>query len=96
MRRQTTDSTFDSWHNRRQRRLVIDALFLGIVGALCAQLFMLLLHWANSILLAGIAGYSPPGFPEEGGVLREQIGPHGLWLIPVASTPRERDRSRKR
>jgi len=86
MRRQTSDPTSGSWRNHRQRRLVIDALLLGVVGALSAQLFMLLLHWASSILLTGIARYHPPGLPEEGGVLREQIGPYGLWLIPVATT----------
>jgi hypothetical protein len=64
MRRQTTDSTSDSWHNHQQRRLVVDALLLGIVGALSAQLFMLLLHGASWILLTGIAGYHPPGLPE--------------------------------
>ncbi len=47
---------------------------------------MLVLHWANLILLTGIAGYHPPGLPEEGGVLREQVGPYGLWLIPLATT----------
>ena len=86
MQRKTADPTTGPWPNHRQRRLVVDALLLGVVGALSAQLFMLLLHWANLILLTGIAGYHPPGLPEEGGVLREQVGPYGLWLIPLVTT----------
>ncbi|NOZ57718.1 MAG: chloride channel protein [Calditrichaeota bacterium] len=70
----------------RQRRLIVDALFLGVVGALSAQIFMFLLHLAQKIFLIGLAGYHPPGLPEEGGVLQQAIGPHGLWLIPVATT----------
>ena len=33
-----------------------------------------------------MAGYAPPGLPEEGGVLKQIIGPHGLWLVPLATT----------
>ncbi len=33
-----------------------------------------------------LAGFQPPGLPNEGGVLQGVIGPHGLWLIPVATT----------
>src|SRR5204862_3954405 len=32
-----------------------------------------------------IAGYRPPGLPDEGGVLQEVLGPQGLWLVPVAT-----------
>ena len=70
---------------KRQHQLIIDSVFLGIVGALGAQVFMLLLHWAQKIFL-GFAQYHPPGLPEEGGVLQQVIGPHGLWLIPVVTT----------
>jgi CIC family chloride channel protein len=70
----------------RQRRLIIDTLILGVVGALSAQLFTLLLHIGASFFLGHIAGYQPPGLPEEGGVLRQVIGANGLWLIPVATT----------
>ena len=31
-----------------------------------------------------LAGYQPPGLPEEGGVLRQVIGAYGLWLLPAA------------
>ena len=70
---------------RRQHQLILDSILLGVVGALAAQVFMLLLHWAQAIFL-GFAQYSPPGLPEEGGVLKEVIGPHWLWLIPVITT----------
>jgi chloride channel protein, CIC family len=42
---------------------------------LCSRFFLVLL-----------AGYSPPGLPQEGGVLRQAIGNHGLWLIPISTT----------
>jgi CIC family chloride channel protein len=71
---------------RAQHRLILDTVFLGVVGALGAQLFMWLLRMAQSILLVGIAGYSPPRLPVEGGVLGESIGSHGLWWIPLATT----------
>jgi CIC family chloride channel protein len=70
---------------KRQHQLLFDAVLLGVVGALAAQIFMLLLHWSQRIFL-GFAQYHPPGLPEEGGVLREIIGPHWLWFIPIITT----------
>jgi len=70
----------------RQRRLVFDALLLGAVGAVAAQLFTWLLHTASSIFLVRLAGYQAPGLPSEGGSAVQVIGPHGLWLLPVATT----------
>jgi chloride channel protein, CIC family len=67
-------------------RLLVEAAVLGVVGALAAQVFMWALRLCERIFLVGIAGYHPPGLPEEGGVLRQSVGPHGLWLIPVATT----------
>ncbi len=69
-----------------QRRLLLDTILLGIVGALAAQLFLQLLHWSQAFFLHWLAGYSPPGLPTEGGTLAQAVGPHGLWLIPVATT----------
>jgi CIC family chloride channel protein len=66
--------------------LILDTLLLGIVGALSAQLFTLTLRLAQSFFLNRLAGYYPPALPNEGGVLQQVIGPHGLWLIPVATT----------
>ncbi len=70
----------------RARRLLIDSIILGIVGALSAQLFMLLLRGCEHFFCLWIADYIPPGLPEEGGVLRQQIGHFGLWMIPVVTT----------
>ncbi len=67
-------------------RLLIESVFLGVAGALSARLFMWLLHACERLFLHGIAGYSSPGLAESGGVLRQTIGPHGLWLVPVATT----------
>jgi CIC family chloride channel protein len=70
----------------RTHRLLIDSILLGLIGALSAQLFMLFLHASEHIFSVWLAGYVPPGLPEEGGVLRQQIGPGGLWLIPIVTT----------
>ncbi len=70
---------------RRQHQLILDSILLGIVGALAAQIFMWLLRWAQAIFL-NFAQYHPPGLPEEGGVLHEVIGAHGLWYIPIITT----------
>jgi CIC family chloride channel protein len=69
-----------------QRRLIVDAVLLGVAGAIAAQLFTLLLHGVDAIMLRGLAGYQAPGLPNEGGTLVEHIGSHGLWLVPVATT----------
>jgi chloride channel protein, CIC family len=66
-------------------RLLIESAFLGVVGALGAQIFTWLLQLCNRIFLQELAGYRMPGL-ERGGSLRQVIGPHGLWLIPVATT----------
>lgn len=71
---------------KREHRLILDSVMLGVVGALAAQLFTLLLRLAQQLLLEGLAAYRPPGLPDEGGVLRQLIGPHGLWWIPLATT----------
>jgi chloride channel protein, CIC family len=67
-------------------RLLLSSVGLGVVGALAAQLFMWALRTCQHFFLTMLAGYTPPGLPEEGGVLRQVIGHHGLWLIPVSTT----------
>ena len=67
-------------------RLLFDSVLLGIVGGLGAQILMWMLRLSGHLFLVWFAGYRPPGLPEEGGVLREVIGPHGLWLVPIATT----------
>jgi CIC family chloride channel protein len=70
----------------RRQWIIVDTLLLGVVGALSAQLFTLMLKGAEALLLSGLAGYTPPGLPDEGGVLKQVIGAHWLWLIPAATT----------
>jgi CIC family chloride channel protein len=72
--------------NTDKPRLLFDSVILGIIGGLSAQLFVWLLRLSAKVFLVWLAGYRPPGLPEEGGVLREVVGPHGLWLVPVATT----------
>jgi CIC family chloride channel protein len=69
-----------------QKRLLLDTILLGIVGALSAQAFTYMLRVAQALFLTRLTGYRTPGLPEEGGVLQQIIGPHGLWLIPLATT----------
>jgi CIC family chloride channel protein len=69
-----------------QRRLIVETIMLGVAGALAAQVFNLLLRLANWLFLGQIAGYRPPGLPNEGGVPYPVIGSHGLWLVPIATT----------
>ena len=64
----------------RQQRLIVDAALLGVAGALASQLFTYLLRGATWLFQVQLAGYRPPGLPDEGGVLREVIGAHGLWV----------------
>ncbi len=70
---------------RRQHQLIFDSVLLGVVGALGAQVFMLLLRWSQRLFM-GFAQYSAPGLPTEGGTLQQVIGAHGLWFIPIITT----------
>jgi chloride channel protein, CIC family len=72
--------------NDDKPRLLLDSIVLGIIGGLSAQLFTWMLRFFQSVFLVGLAGYQSPGLPGEGGVLKEVIGLHGLWLVPVATT----------
>lgn len=67
-------------------QLLVASVMLGTVGALAARLFMWALRICQHFFLISLAGYIPPGLPEERGILRQTIGPHGLWLIPVSTT----------
>ncbi len=66
-------------------RLLVESVFLGVVGALGAQAFTWLLRICTHFFLQDLAGYIPPGL-EGKNALHQVIGPHGLWLIPVATT----------
>ena len=48
----------------RQQRLIIDAILLGVVGAVGAQAFMFALRWATRLFVNDVAGYLAPGLAE--------------------------------
>jgi chloride channel protein, CIC family len=73
------------WHGVELRR-VVDALVLGVVGGLAAQLFEWMLGVCAHFFLYDIAGYMPPLISDFGVLHPEVIGRHGLWLIPVVTT----------
>ena len=73
---------------RRQRKLVLDSLVLGVIGAISAQVFTLFMGLSRrNFFMTWIAGYQAPVLPGEKAVLlQEVIGSHGLLLIPVVTT----------
>jgi CIC family chloride channel protein len=71
---------------QKKSRLLLEVIGLGVVGAFAARLFTWMLRLSGTVFLKWIAGYQPPGLPNERGLLRETIGPHGLWLIPLSTT----------
>ncbi len=71
--------------DERQRRLVLDSLWLGVIGGAAANIFIFMLDVSKDVFLKGIAGYQAPGLPSEGGQLVEVVGSHGLWLIPLVT-----------
>jgi chloride channel protein, CIC family len=66
-------------------RLLLESALLGVVGALTAQLFMLMLRVCNHFFLYELAGYIPPGI-EGRSALEQTVGPHGLWIVPAVTT----------
>ncbi|MEO6817769.1 MAG: chloride channel protein [Edaphobacter sp.] len=66
-------------------RLLLESALLGVAGALSARIFVWMLRLCNRLLLVHLAGYSAPGVGS-GQTLVQQIGSHGLWLIPAATT----------
>ncbi len=71
---------------RKQQRLLLDSVLLGVVGGLGAQAFTWLLGFFNDLFMVRLAGYLPPGLPEGTSAVSYAVGPHGLWLVPVATT----------
>lgn len=71
---------------KRQHKLLLDTVLLGVVGALSAQVFVFLLKLCQSVFLSWLAGYRPPILTSDGSVGALALGVHGLWLIPLATT----------
>lgn len=67
-------------------RLIVDSLLLGVIGGLSAQAFTWMLRFSSHFFLGILAGFHPPGLPADGMVLRQSVGPHGLWLVPLVTT----------
>lgn len=58
------------------------SILIGILGAVAAQAFHLLIEWGEEFLLLRIGGYQPPledGTPEE-------VGLAGLAFVPIVTT----------
>ncbi len=72
--------------NGDKPRLLLDALVMGVIGGLSAQVFTWMLRASQKLFLFWMAGYTPPGVPTDGGVLHQVVGPHGLLLIPLVTT----------
>ena len=71
---------------RFELRRLADTLVLGVAGALSARAFVWMLHVCQHLFLGLLAGYQAPGLASEGDPVTQIIGPHGLWLIPLATT----------
>lgn len=69
-----------------KRRVLIDALVLGIIGAAAAILFSWIIKVCTHFFLFTLAHYIPPSLPNEGGSLVQFIGSYGLWVIPLVTT----------
>lgn len=64
----------------------MDAVLLGVVGALAARAFEWMLRVCAHFFLHDIAGYVAPVIGGSGGFHSQIVGRHGLWLIPVVTT----------
>ncbi len=71
---------------RRQHKLIVDTILLGIAGALSARVFVFLLQLCQELFLSWIAGYQPPAAAADGSIAPQAVGVHGLWLVPLATT----------
>jgi CIC family chloride channel protein len=67
------------WLGRRDQRLILDAVVLGLVGAASAWLFLFLLDVARHLLLNGVGGYGGTDSAAAAILLQP-------WRIPLATT----------
>ncbi|HUB83717.1 MAG TPA: chloride channel protein [Bryobacteraceae bacterium] len=70
----------------RQRRLLIDSVLLGVVGAISARVFVFLLSWSQRFFLGWIGRYQPPALAIDSGLSGVVTAAHGLWWIPLSTT----------
>ncbi|HEX5314238.1 MAG TPA: chloride channel protein [Gammaproteobacteria bacterium] len=71
----------------RTPRLLIMSVFLGLVGGLGAELFLLALHWANMYILGFLGHYSTinVAVAHAAGRAPEPFT-HWYWWVPLATT----------
>jgi chloride channel protein, CIC family len=76
------------WLSRLDRtpRLILLSLFLGLVGAMGAQVFLWLLHMGEIYLLQPIAGYHYVDVETAHKLGQPAATHHWYWLLPVATT----------
>lgn len=67
-------------------RILLLSILVGVVAGGGAILFNWLLDLCKDLFLVGLAHYSPPGLPKEGGELSEHWGPYSRLLLPIATT----------
>ncbi len=70
----------------RTPRLMILSVFLGVVGALGAQVFLWMLNMGNKWLLGWISGYHPITVSGAHAMAAAPPLGHWYWLVPVATT----------
>ncbi|RUM87226.1 MAG: chloride channel protein [Thermodesulfatator sp.] len=70
---------------RRQLRLLLDAIIIGLAGAIVVRIFALMVDYSQAFFLGKLALYHPPGLPNEGGIPQEIVGPYGYTLIPLVT-----------
>lgn len=69
---------------KQQRRLLVDTILLGIVGALGAQAFLFLLRWCQTFFLGWVA--QQPGLASGSSATSLPAELHRVWLIPLSTT----------
>jgi len=84
----TRDDLIMNWLLRLDRtpRLILLSLFLGVVGALAAQLFLWLLHLGEIAILRPNSGYSYISVEAAHALGKAPPINHWYWLIPVSTT----------
>ncbi len=70
----------------RTTRLGLLSIVLGVVGALGAQVFLWMLHFAERAILTPITGYHDLTAKEASQFSHIPHIPHLMWLVPVATT----------
>ncbi len=76
------------WLSRQRKtpRMVIFSVLLGVIGALGAQVFLLMLHWAESAILIPISGYADLTVQQAHQMGHASAHHAWYWLLPIATT----------